>query len=477
MKRKALLFLPVCILLSQCKTDTKKAEPATWAPFYQVDTGTPATVVMTAYKTTMLADGKDETPLRICLANREGIEIRNASRSIEIHVEGNGGVINENGDELEYRIDGEGNGYFVSEIVNGTKWLVLTAGTTPDRIRVEIKADTLWPASHEIHTIPADVELLTPSADQISRSSQTIFKMLGADISFLPQFEDRGMKFYENGEENDAIKILAGHGFNTIRLRIFVNPENEDGYAPGTGYCGLEYTSRMAKRVKEAGMKLLLNFHYSDYWADPQQQNKPLAWKDLDFDSLTLKLTDYTRDVILHLKDQGTMPEMVQIGNEINHGLLWPDGHISNLDNLSTLLKAGVKGVKEADTSIIIMMHIALGGQNDEALFWLDNMIARGVDFDVLGLSYYSRWHGTLDDLDNNLQDLTQRYKKAVNVVEYSQFEKELHDIVFALPDNFGSGTCIWEPLSFWGGLFDRDGAVLEKIRAYDTIRDTYYAD
>ena len=146
MKSKALLFLSVCTLVSQCKTDTKKVESTTWAPYYQVDSGIPATVVMTAYKTTMLADGKDETPLRICLANREGIEIRNASRSIEIHVDGNGGVINENGDELEYRIDGEGNGYFVSEIVNGTKWLILTAGTRPDRIRVEIKADTLRPS-------------------------------------------------------------------------------------------------------------------------------------------------------------------------------------------------------------------------------------------------------------------------------------------------------------------------------------------
>lgn len=477
MKSKTLLFLALIILAANCKREPEKVSPATWSSFYQLESGTPASVVMTAYKTTMLANGKDETPVRICLATREGMEIRNARRSIEIHVDGNAWIRKENGDALDYNVDEDGTGYFVSEIVNGYERLILTAGNTPDRIRIEVKADTLWPASHEIHTIPPDAELLTPSEEQVYRSSKVIFNMLGADISFLPQFEDRGIKYYENGDEKDAIKILADHGFNTIRLRIFVNPENEDGYAPETGYCGLEYTSMMAKRVKEAGMKLLLNFHYSDYWADPQQQNKPLAWKDLDFDSLTLMLKEYTRDVILHLKNQGTMPEMVQVGNEINHGLLWPDGHISNLDNLAALLKAGAEGVQEADSSIIIMMHIALGGQNDEAVFWLDNMIARDVDFDVLGLSYYPRWHGTLDDLSYNLQNLTKRYKKEVNVVEYSQFEKELHDIVFALPENFGEGTCIWEPLSFWGGLFDRDGEVLEKIHVYDTIRDTYYAD
>lgn len=477
MKSKALFLLTISILFVQCRTETKKAEPTTWSSFYQVDIGTPVTVVMTAYKTTMLADGMDETLLRICLADRKGTEIRSANRSIEIFVDGDAGIRKENGDTLEYQATTDGSGHYLSEIVNGYERLILTAGTTPDRIKVEVKADTLWPASHEIHTIPADVVLLTPSEDQISRSSKAMFNMLGADISFLPQFEDRGMKFYDNNEEKDAIVILADHGFNTIRLRIFVNPENENGYAPETGYCGLEYTSMMAKRAKEAGMKLLLNFHYSDYWADPQQQNKPLAWKDLDFESLTLMLKDYTRDVILHLKDQGTMPEMVQIGNEINHGLLWPEGHISNPDNLAGLLKAGVEGVREVDPSILIMMHIALGGQNDEAVFWLDNMIARGVDFDVLGLSYYPRWHGTLDDLNNNLHDLVKRYKKDVNVVEYSQFEKELHDIVFSLPENFGKGTCIWEPLSFWGGLFDRDGVALETISVYDTIRDTYYSN
>jgi beta-galactosidase len=283
--------------------------------------------------------------------------------------------------------------------------------------------------------------------------------------------EARGRKFKDNGEEKDIIKILADHGFNYIRLRLFVNPENEKGYSPGTGFCGLEYTKKMAARAKKYGLKLLLNFHYSDYWADPQQQNKPKAWQDLDFETLKDSLKAYTKRVLLALKDQGTLPEMVQIGNEVNHGILWPDGHIGNPDNLAELLKAGVEGVKEVDTSIVIMMHIALGGQNREALFWLDNMIARGVDFNVIGLSYYPRWHGTLDDLKFNTNDLVKRYNKDINVVEYSQFKNEVHKIVFNLPDNSGEGTFIWEPINIF---FDRDGEGTKELKAYDEITKRY---
>jgi beta-galactosidase len=237
------------------------------------------------------------------------------------------------------------------------------------------------------------------------------------------------------------------------------------------GFCGLGYTKQMAARAKKYGMKLLLNFHYSDYWADPQQQNKPLAWKDLDFNTLKDSLKSYTKRVLIALRDQGTLPEMVQVGNEINHGMLWPDGHIGNLDNLAELLKAGVEGVREVDPSIVVMMHIALGGQNREATFWLDNMIARGVDFDIIGLSYYPRWHGTLDDLKFNLNTLAKRYKKDLNVLEYSIFKKEIHDIVFSLPDNRGEGTFIWEPIY---SFFDKTGHPTKELLIYDDLSKKY---
>jgi beta-galactosidase len=318
------------------------------------------------------------------------------------------------------------------------------------------------------------VRLLKPDEDQIKKPVKTVDRMIGADISFLPQLEDRGAKFYDRGTEKDAIEILRDHGFNFIRLRIFVNPEKEKGYAPGEGYCGLAYTLKMARRIHDAGMSILLNFHYSDYWADPQQQNKPEAWAALDFETLKDTLRNYTRDVLLAFARQGTPPAMVQVGNEVNHGLLWPDGHISQLDNLAELLQAGVQGVQDADPEIPVMMHIALGGQNEEAVFWLDNMIARGVTFDVIGLSYYPRWHGTLDDLKANLLDLTERYHKYVNVVEYSAFRKEVNEIVFSLPDDMGRGTCIWEPLGWWVGLFDREGRAKNEILVYDELRDSY---
>jgi len=261
----------------------------------------------------------------------------------------------------------------------------------------------------------------------------------------LPQLEeDWNVKLFENGNERDAIELLRDHGFNYIRLRVFVNPKNEKGYSPEKGYCGLDYTLEMAKRVEEAGMKLLLDFHYSDYWADPQQQYKPLAWADLDFETLKDSLKTYTSNVLLALEQQGTLPAMVQIGNEINHGILWPDGHIGNPDHLAELLRAGVEGVEAIDPDMPVMMHIALGGQNKESVFWLDNMIARGVKFDIIGISYYPRWHGTLDNLKNNLHDLIKRYNKPINIVEYSDYKNEVHDIVFNL-------QMIWEKVHAYG--------------------------
>ncbi|MBK8951128.1 MAG: glycosyl hydrolase 53 family protein [Chitinophagaceae bacterium] len=171
-------------------------------------------------------------------------------------------------------------------------------------------------------------------------------KMLGADISFLPELETRGMKFSDNGVEKDAIQILKDHGLNYVRLRIFNDPARDSGYSPGKGFCDLSNTLKMAKRVKAAGMKLLLDFHYSDYWADPGKQYKPAAWKNLSFDDLKKAVYNFTKDVMLQLKAQGTTPDMVQVGNEINHGIIWPEGNVSNFDGLAQLINAGTAAVK-----------------------------------------------------------------------------------------------------------------------------------
>ena len=294
---------------------------------------------------------------------------------------------------------------------------------------------------------------------------------IGADISWLPSQEDMGIRFSDNGEEADALQILKNHHFNWIRLRLFVDPTAVRGYSP-QGYCGLEQTIAMGQRIKKAGMKFLLDFHYSDTWADPGKQFKPNAWMDLTGEALEAQIYSYTQEVIRTLIKEGAAPDMVQIGNEINHGIIWPDGQISDDDYapLAGLLRKAGDGVRDASRRRIpIMLHIACGGQNDESVHFLDKMQELGVSFDVIGESYYPRWHGTLEELQANLEDLSARYQKPIYVVEYQDYALEVNEIVKALPNGLGAGTFIWEATSpMWGGLFDREGHSTEKILIYD---------
>jgi len=440
----------------------------------QVKQARPFSVMLTAYSTTLRANGKDKTRLRIAIIDSLSREITSAGDSVRLYVAGEGRLTTSDGKVPVYRIDTAGKKYAACRLINGICRLWFIAGTKPDRIKVEARSGKLWTGSHEIHTLPADLVMMKPKPDQLPPTKKIIGRMIGADISFLPELEAKGTRFSDNGKEKDAIRLLKDHGFNYIRLRIFVNPADKKGYSPGKGFCGLDYTLGMAKRIREAGMKLLLDFHYSDYWADPQQQNRPAAWSGLDLKTLEDSVKTYTTRVLLALKHQGTMPAMVQVGNEINHGMLWPNGHIGNPDQLAGLLKAGISGVEAVDPAMPVMIHLALGGQNQEAVFWLDNMIARGVRFDIIGLSYYPRWHGTLADLKANLSALRKRYNKPLAVAEYSDFKREVHDIIFSLPDGMGKGACIWEPLNSWSGLFDKNGATTQGIKVYDELNTKY---
>jgi arabinogalactan endo-1,4-beta-galactosidase len=308
-------------------------------------------------------------------------------------------------------------------------------------------------------------------------------KVLGADISFLPQLEARGAKFSDKGVEKDAIQILKDHHFNYIRLRIFNNPAADSGYSPGKGFCDLPHTLAMAKRVKQAGLKLLLDFHYSDTWADPQKQFKPEAWKTLTGTALTQAVHDYTAQVLQALKAQGTPPDMVQVGNEINHGMIWPDGDVQKADSLKRfdtlagLAKAGASAVRETTPTALVMMHVALGGQNQLSKTWLDRMIARGVTFDVIGESYYPKWHGTIADLKANLTDLAKKFPQDIVVVEYSERKREVNDIAFNLPGGKGKGSFIWEPLNTWESVFDKQGKANDLLLIYDEISRKYRVD
>ena len=469
--------------LSRCGGEPRPSEHAArdYSAVSRVDSGRPVTVMLTAYSTTLLADGKDRARLRIAVTDSAGREITSAGDSIRLYVTGDGTVTSADGASPPAAIDSSGASYTPTRLVDGVAELWFRAGTSPDRVKVEARSGGLTPGSHEIHTIPADVRLMTPTAAQLPATTRHVGRMIGADISFLPQIENRAVRFFrgagrfvEDGHDVDAVALLKEHGFNYVRLRIFDHPENEHGYSPGQGFCGLDSTLSMARRVMGAGMGLLLDFHYSDYWADPQQQNKPQAWASLDYATLRDSVRGYTASVLRALQAQGTLPDMVQIGNEINHGLLWPDGHIGHPDQLAGLLRAGVEGARAVAPDMPVMMHLALGGQNQEARFWLDNMLARGVEFDVIGLSYYPRWHGTLEDLDRNLHDLVARYHKPVIVVEYSDFKREVADIVFGLPDDMGKGTAIWEPLGPGSGLFDRAGNVTDLMQVYDRLSAAY---
>lgn len=290
--------------------------------------------------------------------------------------------------------------------------------------------------------------------------------IIGADISWVQQQENEGRKFSDQGVEKDALEILKDHGFNYMRLRVFHNPRAPKGYSKD-GYCDLEHTLEMAGRIKAAKLKLLLDLHYSDTWADPAHQYKPQVWENLPFEELAAAVRSYTNEVLTAFKKRGLSPEMVQIGNEISNGFLWPDGKLGDLDKFTTLVKAGVKGAREADPNVAIMLHIACGGQNARSRYFMDNVLKRGVEFDVLGQSYYPKWHGTLDDLRNNLKDLADRYEHPIIVVEYSQHKLEVNRIVRGLPNGKGLGTFIWEPTRWGEPLFDKGGNTLPGIDMY----------
>ncbi len=475
MKKATFLILVTGLILCGCNEKAEKNVLKDYSTYFKVESGKPAEVMMTAYSTTLLANGTDIARLRIVVTDSLEREITSVNQPVDISVSGDATLLHPDlGKKLIFNERYDSVIIWQSSIQEGICEVFLQSGTTPGKIRIEAKCNGLDPVSCIIHIIPEDFRLMKPSADQIKTAGESMEPMLGADISLLPQFESRGRKFYDNGVSKDGITALKDHGFNYVRLMIFVNPEDPGGYSPGEGYCGLESTKEMARRIKDAGMHLLLAFQYSDRQADQQHQCKPAEWEDLDFEALKTALSNYTTMVLQELGSQGTLPEIVQIGNEINHGMVWPEGYIGNPDNLAQLIIAGHDAVKKVSPDIITMVHLALGGQNHEATFWLDNMIARGVDFDLLGLTYYPGMQGTLNDMNSNVTDLTESYGIPVTVAGYSSFREQVNEIVFSLPGNMGEGTCIDEPLSSRGVFFDTKGSAMPELEVFDELAAKY---
>lgn len=302
--------------------------------------------------------------------------------------------------------------------------------------------------------------------------------IVGADISSVQAAEGRGIRYSDKGVQKDILDILKDHGFNAIRLRVFNDPTKatpRDRPYSAQGYCDLPHTIEMAKRVKAAGMKLLIDFHYSDSWADPGKQFTPSAWADLSFDDLVTKMHDWTNDAIAQLRAAGAEPDIVQIGNEITPGLMTDrGGSTRDWVQLGQLLKAGITAVKEVDPKIQVMLHIDKGGDNLATRRWMDNARSQGVKFDILGESCYTRWQGPPAGWKSNFDDLVARYPDLkFMIAEIASETTEAIRTMRSLPDYKGMGTFVWEPTLNGNGqaLFDNTGSVIpEKMAAYDEL-------
>ncbi|GLB67895.1 glycoside hydrolase family 53 protein [Arthrobacter mangrovi] len=259
--------------------------------------------------------------------------------------------------------------------------------------------------------------LVAASVQMTSNAPAATLRIRGADMSFTLQEEAIGKKLTDNGRVAPIEKILASHGANYSRIRLWVNPQ--------AGTSDLKSALTLARRANSARMQIMLDLHYSDSWADRTTQQTPAAWQNQNTQQLAATVKKYTRDVIAKFASQGTPVDIVQIGNEVIHGMMWPVGQVypvggEEWSGFTELLKAGVAGAKEGNPQDppAIMIHTDTGGDAEESAYFFDQVKAHGVPFDLIGLSYYPFWHGSLDDLRNNLKSLSSRFGKDIIVAE-----------------------------------------------------------
>jgi len=349
--------------------------------------------------------------------------------------------------------------------------------------------------------------LLLIGCSSVSEPGSTaVLLWRGADVSALERIEQAGGTFRSGGQPGDAIAILRAKGVNLFRLRLFVRPNYQDVQVND-----LAYTIRLAQRIRAAGGALLLDLHYSDTWADPGHQTTPAAWQGIGIDSLVTVVETYTAAAVDSLRESAMLPRMVQIGNEVDHGMLWPIGQVTGTggdtlaqwDRFTRLLKAAAEGVRDAlrpGDSVAIVIHYSRGADAGATRWFFDHIEAAGVPYDVIGLSYYPWWHGTYGALSSNLNAAAARYHRPVMVVETSypwraggwegmvvdtsamqwpatplgqdRFLCTLIGAVASVPGNAGAGVVWWYPeaiavpgLSVWGGgslaLFDSTTDIL----------------
>ncbi|MDE1155939.1 MAG: glycosyl hydrolase 53 family protein [Acidobacteriaceae bacterium] len=314
---------------------------------------------------------------------------------------------------------------------------------------------------------------------------------LGADVSFAPQAEQQGTVFTDHGVARPLLETLRQHGYGWVRLRLFNNPTTLPN--------NLEYTLAEAKKAKALGFGLVLDLHYSDDWGDPQHQITPLAWQKMKHEELTNAVFTYTRDTIARFREEGVMPDIVQTGNEITSGMMWPDGKLPDQwPHMIELLSAAGRGVVAGTGNArrpSIMLHIDQGGNIETTRWFFSHILAAHVPFDVIGQSYYPWWEGSLADLKANLAFMANEYHKPIVVIEtaYSwrpdnyigkkapypetpegqrEFLQAVAQTVAETPNHLGRGLFWWEPAVRGPlarrGLFDDDGKSLPALNVFD---------
>jgi arabinogalactan endo-1,4-beta-galactosidase len=303
----------------------------------------------------------------------------------------------------------------------------------------------------------------------------------GADVSWLTQMEANGIKFYNSsGTEQDCMLILKNLGMNALRLRVWVNPSN--------GWCNTADVVAKAVRAKNLGFKIMIDFHYSDTWADPGHQTKPSAWASQDFATLQTSVYNHTTTVLNALKTNGVTPAWVQAGNETNDGMLWPDGKASvNMSNFAALVNAAYNAVKSVDTSIKVIVHISNGFDNSLFRWIFDGLTANGAKWDIIGMSLYpgtANWSTLNAQCFSNMDDMVARYNKDVMICEAgmswdqaavcNSFLTDLIAKTKSVTGGRGLGVFYWEPESYnnWQGYtlgaFDNSGKPTVALNAFN---------
>ena len=299
----------------------------------------------------------------------------------------------------------------------------------------------------------------------------------GADLSLLAYFETNGIAYKDNGQAGDAIQILKNHGINCIRLRLFTSSDAQAQTNLYNYINNLTYTVPLAVRVKNAGLQFMLDFHYSDTWADPGHQTTPVAWRGLTFAQLLPQMRSYNSNAIATFAAAGAMPDYVQIGNEITSGMLWTNGQLTGMwgssnpswIRLGQLMTNAVQGIRDAVTAAgvpmpKIVVHIDRGGDWNTTRSYFDNLNAQGVPYDIIGESYYPFYHGPYTNLANCVTNAAKRYGKPIFIAETDfpyifstnlwgipattngqvQFVITLAQIVKGAPNNLGAGIFWW---------------------------------